>query len=109
MPPTIAWYGGVAGRLELLDQTLLPASERVRRIETLAPLVDAIVRLAVRGAPALGVAAGYGVLLGVREREPRDGRAFAQALAVVGARLVAARPTAVNLGWAVARVQRRGE
>lgn len=108
MRATLHWLGGEDGTLELLDQTLLPHQEKVLAITTLAPLVDAIVRLAVRGAPALGVAAGYGMVLGVREARPKDGAAFLSTLDSVGATLVAARPTAVNLPWAVARMQARG-
>lgn len=109
MHPTLEWIGGEDGELRLLDQTLLPHEERVLTIRALPVLVDAIVRLAVRGAPAIGVAAAYGMVLGVREAGPRDQAAFALALANVGATLIAARPTAVNLPWAVQRMQARGK
>jgi len=70
-------------------------------------LIDAIVRLVVRGAPAIGVAAAYGMVLGVRERAPADPAAFAAAVAQVGEILCDSRPTAVNLAWAVHRMQQR--
>ena len=108
MHATVQWVGAQAGHLELLDQTLLPHEERVLTITTLAPLIDAILRLAVRGAPAIGVAAGYGMVLGMRDAGCADGAAFASALPKVAATLIAARPTAVNLPWAVARLQARG-
>ncbi|MFI7699759.1 S-methyl-5-thioribose-1-phosphate isomerase [Nonomuraea sp. NPDC049480] len=84
---TIDW---VDGAVELVDQTLLPDKCVMLRIHTVDELVDAIQRLAVRGAPALGVAGALGVVLA-------DGDA-AQI-----ARLRAARPTAVNLAWGVDR------
>ncbi|SDJ74588.1 methylthioribose-1-phosphate isomerase [Nonomuraea maritima] len=82
---TIDW---VDGAVELVDQTLLPDKLLVLRITTVRELVDAIRRLAVRGAPALGVAGALGVVLADGDR--------AQI-----AELRAARPTAVNLAWGV--------
>ena len=70
LPPTLRWSGdAVRGRLELLDQTLLPHRIRVLRCRTTEELVGAIRRLAVRGAPALGVAGAYGVVLALVARE----------------------------------------
>ncbi len=108
MQPTLRWEGDAAGTLHLLDQTRLPHQQVLLRIERLQPLLDAIGCLAVRGAPALGVAAAYGMVLGVRERAPRDVEAFVAALEAVGAALIRARPTAVNLPWAVRRMQAVG-
>jgi methylthioribose-1-phosphate isomerase len=79
------------GALELLDQTLLPAEERWLRCERPEQVADAIRRLAVRGAPAIGVAAAYGLAL-APER-------FDEAAAL----LASTRPTAVNLAWAIER------
>jgi methylthioribose-1-phosphate isomerase len=92
------------GRLEVVDQTALPTRLRVLELATLAEVVDALRRLAVRGAPAIGVCAAFGVVVGLRERAPGD---LDEARAVVeraAAELEAARPTAVNLRWAVRRV-----
>jgi methylthioribose-1-phosphate isomerase len=86
--PTVAWTGDA---IEILDQTRLPREERVLRLTTPEEVVDAIQRLAVRGAPAIGVTGALGVLL-------TDGDAEA------AERIAAARPTAVNLRWAVERV-----
>jgi methylthioribose-1-phosphate isomerase len=105
MQPTIAWIGDEQGRLELLDQTRLPAEQVVLAVTTLADVVDAIRRLCVRGAPAIGVAAGYGMVIGVREREPGDPAAFRRAVREVGGILGAARPTAINLTWAIERMR----
>jgi methylthioribose-1-phosphate isomerase len=97
------------GRLEIVDQTLLPERLVVRRLTTVAELVEALGRLAVRGAPAIGVAGAFGVVLGLAEGGPPrpgpDGLAAARAeLERAAATLEVARPTAVNLRWAVRRV-----
>jgi methylthioribose-1-phosphate isomerase len=63
---TLRWVGEADGHLDLLDQTLLPGEVKVLALGDLAGVIDAIVRLAVRGAPAIGVAAAYGMVLGVR-------------------------------------------
>lgn len=81
--------------VELIDQTALPDVERLLRLETVEDVVDAIQRLAVRGAPAIGVAGGLGVALAVRT--------LADPTAAIRA-VREARPTAVNLARAVDRV-----
>jgi len=81
--------------LELLDQTRLPAEEHWLRCASAEDVADAIRRLAVRGAPAIGVAASYGIVLGVR-----SGASFES----VRELLAATRPTAVNLRWALDRM-----
>ncbi len=103
LPPTIAWRGELDGHLELLDQTQLPHRYLVLQLEELPGVIDAIRRLAVRGAPAIGVAAAYGMVLGVRRAAPMAS-AFVETARLVGAQLTAARPTAVNLAWAVLRM-----
>jgi|SRR5690606_31416972 len=108
LPPTIAWHGAVDGHLAILDQTRLPQERSVLVLRSLDDVVRAIRSLAVRGAPAIGVAAGYGMVLGVRARPHGDARAFAAALAESAGALVASRPTAVNLAWSVRRVEARG-
>ncbi|HEU4396565.1 MAG TPA: S-methyl-5-thioribose-1-phosphate isomerase [Actinomycetota bacterium] len=95
------------GRLEVVDQTLLPGQLRVLELATVAEVVDALRRLVVRGAPAIGVAAAFGVVVGLDQalREDPGGLAAARAaLHRTAAELEAARPTAVNLRWAVRRV-----
>ena len=97
------------GGLELVDQTRLPARLVVLRPTTVAEVVDALSRLAVRGAPAIGVAGAFGVVLGLAEAgPPRPGpEGLAAALADLrraADTLEVARPTAVNLRWAVRRV-----
>jgi methylthioribose-1-phosphate isomerase len=95
----VAW---VDDRIHLLDQTRLPHEVRVLEISSVAELVDAIQRLAVRGAPALGAAGALGVVVAIDEaaREGWDTHRREQCFDV----LRAARPTAVNLQWAVDQV-----
>jgi len=103
LPPTIRWRGSARrGHLELLDQTLLPGRRRVLRVRTVAALVDAIRRLAVRGAPALGVAGAYGVVLAARAS--LGGAAVRTVTDAI--RIGDARPTAVNLALGVRRALR---
>ena len=102
------------GRLEIVDQTLLPERLVVRQLASVAEVVDALGRLAVRGAPAIGVAGAFGVVLGLAEAgPPRPGpEGLAAALADLeraAATLEIARPTAVNLRWAVRRVAAAAE
>ena len=92
VPRTIEW---VDSRIALVDQTALPAI-RVLTVGTVDELIDAIRRLAVRGAPALGAAGALGVALAARTSS-------GPALAAAAARLAAARPTAVNLAVGVRR------
>jgi methylthioribose-1-phosphate isomerase len=95
-PPPLRWDGD---RLHVLDQTRLPAEEVVLTLTGAPDTVDAIKRLAVRGAPLIGVAAAYGLAMEVARTPTRDALERAAAL------LAAARPTARNLGWAVERVR----
>jgi methylthioribose-1-phosphate isomerase len=97
VPRSIQWVGGTDGFLRLLDQTLLPTATAYRDCHAVADVWEAIRALRVRGAPAIGVAASYGVVLGVRS----------QPVAEVTAYLRTSRPTAVNLFWALDRMERR--
>jgi methylthioribose-1-phosphate isomerase len=90
---TIDW---VDGEVRIIDQTLLPAQERWLNLSTVDELVDAIRRLAVRGAPALGVAGAMGVALAARQFGPDAG-----ALESAVRSIRTARPTAVNLARGV--------
>ena len=91
------------GAVRLLDQTLLPDTTRFRTIERTGDLVAAIAELAVRGAPALGVAGALGVVLAMDEGA-REGWDDAAVEAAVD-RVRHARPTAVNLAWGVDEVR----
>jgi methylthioribose-1-phosphate isomerase len=89
------------GALELLDQTLLPSRETWLTCRRPEEVAGAIRRLAVRGAPAIGVAAGYGLVLGMQCATA--GEAPAEIFERTAALLGATRPTAVNLRWALDR------
>jgi len=89
------------GALELIDQTRLPAEERWLRLDRVEEICDAIRRLAVRGAPAIGIAAAYGLVVGLLDEEAPTPE-LAGRFAWASARLGATRPTAVNLHWALA-------
>ncbi len=97
-PPGVRWTGGQRGFLKVLDQTELPARVRWRSCRHPRDVFDAIRRLQVRGAPLIGIAAAYGMVLAARRC--RTHREFERA----GARLIASRPTAVNLAWGVKRM-----
>ena len=99
---TVAW--SVEERaVRFVDQTRLPGEERYVSCTTVDQVVDAIDRLVVRGAPALGAAGAYGVAVAVGQAR-REGWTAAELDAQV-ARVREARPTAVNLGWGVDRAR----
>ena len=91
----IRWDRG----LKLLDQTRLPAEEVWLDCDTPEDVAGAIYRLSVRGAPAIGVSAAYGLVVGLRTR--RDGQSLDERFAEVAEYLGKTRPTAVNLLWAI--------
>ena len=86
--------------IDVLDQTALPFEIRWQRLSDLGGVVEAIRTMVVRGAPLIGATAAFGLWLALR-RDPTDA-----ALTAAASALVAARPTAVNLAWAVGRVAR---
>ena len=92
--------------LELLDQRLLPTVERYRRLTSAADVAQAIRDMVVRGAPAIGIAAAYGVVLAARARYAVDAAGWRTTIGSDLATLAAARPTAVNLFWALRRMER---
>ncbi|AQT67345.1 Methylthioribose-1-phosphate isomerase [Anaerohalosphaera lusitana] len=104
---TLEWQGGIDGTLELLDQRKLPAVTEMLQIKTIPQLYEAIKTLAVRGAPAIGVAAAYGLGLALQDTDQSVGlRAALAHLDSAAAELARSRPTAVNLTWALKRVQK---
>lgn len=106
---TLRWVGDVDGRLELLDQTLLPVEVKYLPCDDVDTLFEAIRSLRVRGAPAIGVAAAYGVCLGLRGSQDRTENDFFFKLDEVCRYLAASRPTAVNLFWALDRMRQAAE
>ncbi len=102
--PTLAWTGDAAtGHLVLLDQTRLPLDVHQRDCRRLEDVVESIQSLRVRGAPAIGVAAAYGVVVGMQPFRESSREEFDQQLAGVTTTLADSRPTAVNLAWALSR------
>jgi len=108
LPPTLRWVGGVEGQLDLLDQTLLPQRVERRLCRTAEDVWEAIRELRVRGAPAIGLAAAFGVCLGTRGARSRSRAEFRERVQAIATYLKSARPTAVNLEWAVERVAHAG-
>lgn len=103
--PTLGWTGDAAsGALVLLDQTRLPLEVHEVACTQLEEVVEAIVSLRVRGAPAIGVAAAYGVVVGLQPEIESLRDKFDQSLEQVLTTLSASRPTAVNLAWALRRM-----
>ena len=102
--PTLAWTGDAAtGHLVLLDQTRLPLEVHQRECRRLEDVVESLQSLRVRGAPAIGVAAAYGVVVGMQPFRESSREEFDQQLAGVTTTLADSRPTAVNLAWALSR------
>jgi methylthioribose-1-phosphate isomerase len=112
MPPlpempfqTIQWAGGLDGTLQLLDQRKLPSAVEILSCRTVEQVIEAIQTLAVRGAPAIGIAAAYGLCLGLSQTQPASIPQALDLLEQSAARLAASRPTAVNLFWALERMK----
>ena len=99
----IAWRDGA---LELLDQRVLPSASVRRRYTGCAEVAEAIRTMVVRGAPAIGVTAAYAVVLAARQRFAESPSTWRERIEPDLDRLAAARPTAVNLGWALDRMRR---
>ncbi len=100
--PSVSWTGN---QIEIIDQTKLPGEFTLIELATVDDVVDAIYRLAVRGAPAIGACGALGMVIGLDERRPRDSSSARTALAELATVIGSARPTAVNLRWAVDRVR----
>jgi methylthioribose-1-phosphate isomerase len=93
--------------LVLLDQRVLPEREAYLVCQEVEQVAGAIESLAVRGAPAIGCAAAFGVALAAQRSAARDAAALGRDVEAAAARLAATRPTAVNLFWALERMRRR--
>ena len=98
---TIAWQHN---RIALLDQTRLPRERVMLDVDSVATLVEAITSLRIRGAPALGIAAAYGIALAAQQSPANTLAAFRADVRLDAAAIVAARPTAVNMAWAAQRM-----
>lgn len=100
---TLKWQDDA---LVLLDQTKLPAETTYLECRDVESVAQAIERLSVRGAPAIGVAAAYGVVIGAREAAGGAVHSFTDSVIAGIERLAATRPTAVNLFWALEHMRR---
>jgi methylthioribose-1-phosphate isomerase len=99
----IAWLGD---KVKLLDQTRLPAEEIYLEITDYREIITALKELKVRGAPAIGVAGAYGVALGALQIKTINLASFFKQLHIVADAIIASRPTARNLFWAVERMEK---
>jgi methylthioribose-1-phosphate isomerase len=102
MIPTLTW---TPEGVRFIDQTRLPLEESYVLATTYEQVADVIYTMVVRGAPAIGVSAAYGVALGARNSTAATVEAFAPEFETICARLAGTRPTAVNLFWAIDRMR----
>ena len=105
-PCTIEWIGGPDGFVRLIDQTLLPTRLECRECRTAEEVWEAIKILRVRGAPAIGIAAAMGLVLGLQPFGDARRNEFVEKLREMSAYLGTSRPTAVNLFWALERMDK---
>jgi methylthioribose-1-phosphate isomerase len=103
MLPTIDWQGDV---VVMVDQRKLPAQEVYVRCRTAQEVARSIRTMVIRGAPAIGVAAGMGIALGMRKSTAKGVRQYAVEFQKTCDMMAATRPTAVNLFWAIERMKR---
>ncbi|MBC8182600.1 S-methyl-5-thioribose-1-phosphate isomerase [candidate division KSB1 bacterium] len=103
---TIEWKNN---KVILIDQTRIPIEEKYLEISDYRELADAIIKLKVRGAPAIGIAGALGVCLGANKIDKDDKEEFNKRLKIIIDELAATRPTAVNLFWALERMSTRLE
>ena len=102
---TIEWIGDLDGFVRMVEQTLLPERFEMLEVRDAKTMWEAIKRLAIRGAPAIGIGAAMGLVLGVRDHRHTDRAVFDAQLDAVSNYLAACRPTAVNLSWALKRMK----
>lgn len=106
----LEWIGDIDGFLEIVDQRRLPTDFVKLQCRDIESLFDAIKTLAVRGAPAIGVAAAYGLVLAMQKSGGSDGmKQGLKNLQHSAEYLSSSRPTAVNLFWALQRVRKKAE
>jgi methylthioribose-1-phosphate isomerase len=101
MTRTIWWDDD---RVKMIDQRILPLQYEILAYDDYRAVAEAITDMVVRGAPAIGAAGGFGMALAAQQSAARDRASLLAALAEAKAVLDAARPTAVNLSWATARI-----
>lgn len=103
--PTIEWIGEIDGRIKLIDQTLLPNELKYVYCDDKESIFHAIKTLMVRGAPAIGIAAAMGTVVGIKNSKSEDFESFFREMKEVTSCLGSSRPTAVNLFWGLKRME----
>ncbi len=106
MVPTIEWHGPY---VRMIDQRKIPARLRWYTCKGYRDVIRGIQQMVIRGAPAIGVAAAMGMALGARSIRSKNHSGFMQRLKSIGDEMIRARPTAVNLKWAVQRMLETAE
>jgi len=106
--PTVRWVGGLDGRMEIIDQTLLPTEFKFIPLATVEEVWEAIKTLRVRGAPAIGVAAAMGIVVGIQGAGDDEAEVL-ESVRRAADYLATSRPTAVNLFWALDRMKRAAQ
>jgi methylthioribose-1-phosphate isomerase len=101
--PTITWEND---HVRIVDQTKLPVEKKFLTIKSKDEMWEAIKTLKIRGAPAIGIAAAFGIYLGIRDFQNSDAVLFQQKLNEICSFMGSSRPTAVNLFWAIERIQK---
>lgn len=97
-PPTIEWK---SGKVYMIDQTLLPGELKILEITEYKKIAEAIQFLRIRGAPAIGIAGAYGLVLAANQYNGNNFDEFSTQIQDAAKFLISTRPTAVNLGWAI--------
>ena len=103
---TIRWR---KGKVELIDQRLLPAKVKYAKCSSKKAMFDAIKKMKIRGAPAIGIAGAYGAYLGIKDSKAKDFGGFKKDLSRSCEYIASSRPTARNLFWAIERIERVAE
>jgi len=100
---TLEWRNG---KVKFIDQTKLPLDKVFIETDDHRVIEDAIKQLKIRGAPAIGIAAAFGIVLGVQHFDNHDKSAFNRQFENVASAMASTRPTAVNLFWAIERMRK---
>ncbi len=105
---TVCWQGDSDGYLEILDQTALPTEVKYVACKDVPSVIEAIKMLRVRGAPAIGIAGAYGMVLAIHHAKNRNDTDIKKMSCIqqFAEDLATARPTAVNLRWAIERIKK---
>ena len=103
---TIEWMGKLPGKVRMIDQTKLPGEKTFLELDDIKDIWDAIKRLSVRGAPAIGIAGAMGIVAGIQNSTADNTETLLKEVDEAGDYLATSRPTAVNLFWAIDRMKR---